>query len=155
MTFSKGRKGLRGVAPTNKETAPPWALEANAKESDSVDELQLDSAFPDNRMDDERRLTKPTRQLALTNETAVNPRKKLMPPPLTSAPLLRPNRMLPLALQRKIELFDMEKLVFVTSVLPMVLKVEMRVNPDEPANKLIPPPLAVEPNVVADVYNRT
>ncbi len=37
----------------------------------------------------------------------------------------------------------------------MVLKVEMRVNPDEPANKLIPPPLAVEPNVVADVYNRT
>jgi hypothetical protein len=120
-----------------------------------VDELQLDSAFPDNRMDDERRLTKPTRQLALTNETAVNPRKKLMPPPLTSAPLLRPNKMLPLALQRKIELFEIEKLVFVTSVLPIVLNVEMRVNPEEPANKLIPPPFAVEPNVVADVHNRT
>jgi hypothetical protein len=61
----------------------------------------MNSAFPDNRMDDERRMTKPKRHLALTNETAVNPRKKLMPPPLTSAPLLRANRMLPLALQRK------------------------------------------------------
>jgi hypothetical protein len=139
----------------NKETPPPCALEANAKESDSVEALQLDNAFPENRIDEESRLTKPTRQFALTNETAVNPIKKLMPPPLTSAPLLRPKAILPLALHRTMELFDTRKLLRVTSVLPIVLKVEMRVNPEEPANKLIPPPFTVDPKVVADVYNRT
>jgi hypothetical protein len=114
-----GRK--ESTSPMNKDKAPPWALDANAKESDSVEALQLEKTFPIKIINDERNFTKPTRQFPLTNETAVNPTKKLMPPPLTSAPLLRPNKILLLTLQCTIELFDNEKTLRWTSVLPMVL----------------------------------
>jgi len=36
----------------------------------------------------------------------------------------------------------------------MILNAEMRENPEDPTNKLIPPPLEVEPNVVAAAYTR-
>ena len=114
----------------------------------------MDNTFPENKIDDESKLTKPTRQFALTNETAVKPIKKLMPPPLTSAPLLRPNKMLPLAMQRTIVFRENEKLLLKAAVPPMMLTAEIRVSPDEPAKTLTAPPLAVEPNVVADVDNR-
>ena len=139
----------------NTDAAPPCALDAKANESDWAIALQLENTFSETLTEDEIRLTDPENQFALKKDTMVNPMKKLMPPPLTSAPLLRPKAILPLALHRTMELFDTRKLLRVTSVLPIVLKVEMRVNPEEPANKLIPPPFAVDPKVVADVYNRT
>ena len=77
-----------------------------------------------------------------------------MPPPLTSAPLLGPKDTFPVALHSRSVLFDMFTLLWTTKVLPMILNAEMRENPEDPTNKLIPPPLAVEPNVVAAAYTR-
>jgi hypothetical protein len=47
-----------------------------------------------------------------------------------------------------------EKLLWKAAVPPMMLTAEIRVSPDDPAKTLTAPPLAVEPNVVADVDNR-
>ena len=87
------------MVPINTDAAPPCALDAKANESDWAIALQLENTFSETLTVDKARLTDPEYQFALKKDTMVNPMKKLMPPPLTSAPLLRPNKMLPLATQ--------------------------------------------------------
>ena len=81
------------------DAAPPCALDAKANESDSANALQFEKTFSETLTEDKPRLTDPENQFALKKDTVVNPMKKLIPPPLTSAPLLRTNKMLPLAVQ--------------------------------------------------------